>query len=182
MATRQQKVRAGHYEILGETLAKFEFFEAGWNPYQRYLDVDKVDFVLRRRLPDKVIYREVQVKYGKLHDCGPRWEKALFDVTSWRFFKHDEFKDQANRKDLFLAYLLAHDSGYKGDIFLFPISTFHDLLSQAHVSGEKRMCWISRSVRDPDRWLFRLKRGFDEINRDTCADVTKYRRNFKILD
>ena len=34
--------RAGHYEILGETYAKFEFFEKGWNPYSRFLDVDKV--------------------------------------------------------------------------------------------------------------------------------------------
>ena len=76
MATRQQKAQAGHYEILGETLAKFEFFEAGWNPYQRYLDVDKVDFILRRRVADKVTYREVQVKYGKLYDCGPKWEQA----------------------------------------------------------------------------------------------------------
>ncbi len=28
--------RAGHYEILGETYAKFEFFEKGWNPYTRF--------------------------------------------------------------------------------------------------------------------------------------------------
>jgi hypothetical protein len=41
--------RAGHYEILGETYAKFEFFEKGWNPYSRFLDVDKVDLILRRR-------------------------------------------------------------------------------------------------------------------------------------
>jgi len=116
MATRQQKAQAGHYEILGETLAKFEFFEAGWNPYQRYLDVDKVDFILRRRVADKVVYREVQVKYGKLYDCGPKWEQALFVVTSWRFFKHDEFANYFGRKDLYLAYVLAHDAGYKGDI------------------------------------------------------------------
>src|SRR5216683_7430363 len=30
--------RAGHYEVLGETYAKFEFFEKGWNPYSRFLD------------------------------------------------------------------------------------------------------------------------------------------------
>ncbi len=134
------------------------------------------------RVGDRVVYKEVQVKYGKLHDCGPKWEKALFDVTSWRFFKHDEFKSHAKRPDLFLAYVLAHDSGYKGDIFLFPISAFHDLLCQAHVSGEKRMAWISRSVKEPNRWFFRLKRGFDQINEETCAEVTQYRRNFKVLE
>jgi hypothetical protein len=41
--------RFGHYEVLGETYAKFEFFEKGWNPYSRFLDVDKVDLILRRR-------------------------------------------------------------------------------------------------------------------------------------
>lgn len=41
--------KAGHYEILGETYAKFEFFENGWNSYSRFLDVDKVDLILRRK-------------------------------------------------------------------------------------------------------------------------------------
>jgi hypothetical protein len=40
---RDLKQKAGHYEILGETYAKFEFFQHGWNPYSRFLDVDKVD-------------------------------------------------------------------------------------------------------------------------------------------
>jgi hypothetical protein len=43
--------KAGHYEVLGETYAKFEFFQKGWNPYSRFLDVDKVDLILRRTTP-----------------------------------------------------------------------------------------------------------------------------------
>jgi len=78
---------AGHYEILGETYAKFEFFENGWNPYTRFLDVDKVDLILRRRHQNRPFYREVQVKYGKLYPVGSNWERALFDYTSWRFFR-----------------------------------------------------------------------------------------------
>ena len=53
--------KAGHYEILGETYAKFEFFQKGWNPYSRFLDVDKVDLILRRRVNGLPDYREVQV-------------------------------------------------------------------------------------------------------------------------
>lgn len=64
--------KAGHYEILGETYAKFEFFENGWNPYSRFLDVDKVDLILRRRDTDQPIYREVQVKYGVYRPRFPR--------------------------------------------------------------------------------------------------------------
>jgi hypothetical protein len=37
--------KAGHYEILGETYAKVEFFEKGWNSYSRLLDVDRVDLI-----------------------------------------------------------------------------------------------------------------------------------------
>ena len=181
MATRDHKHRAGHYEILGETLAQFEFFEAGWNPYQRYLDVDKVDFILRQRKEHVVTYREIQVKYGKLYDCNLKWEKPLFDRSSWRFFKNDEFASVADRGDFFLAYVLAHDNGYKGDFFVFPIKIFNDLLNNAVMSAGKRMVWISRSVEDSTRWYFRISRRFEAINTDTCIEVTKYRRNFDSL-
>ncbi len=91
--------KAGHYEILGETYAKFEFFENGWNPYARFLDIDKVDLILRRRGSDGPTYREVQVKYGKLHEVGAKWEQKLFDLTSWRFFREKEFDDFADHVD-----------------------------------------------------------------------------------
>jgi hypothetical protein len=68
----EHRRRAGHYEILGgETYAKFEFFQKGWNPYSRFLDVDKVDLVLRRTWANVPEYREVQVKFGKLYRLFP---------------------------------------------------------------------------------------------------------------
>ena|ERR1051325_1276145 len=120
--------KAGHYEVLGETYAKFEFFENGWNPYSRFLDVDKVDLILRRKVNGKKVYREVQVKYGKLYDVIPAWERELFDVTSWRFFKEDEFTAHTNDPDFFVAYVLAADSGYKRDIFIFPVREFMEVI------------------------------------------------------
>src|SRR3990172_299842 len=96
--------KAGHYEILGETYAKLEFFQRGWNPYSRFLDVDKVDLVLRRTKRGSPEYREVQVKFGKLYEVGNAWEQRLFDVTSWRFFKTDEFDSAPSH--LFVSYLL----------------------------------------------------------------------------
>lgn len=36
---REDLLKSGHYEIHGETIAKFEFFQNGFNPYSRYLDV-----------------------------------------------------------------------------------------------------------------------------------------------
>ena len=47
LSMKEMKLKAGHQEILGETIAKFEFFESGWNPDSRFLDVDKVDLILR---------------------------------------------------------------------------------------------------------------------------------------
>ena len=55
--TPEKQQQAGHYEVLGETYAAFELFENGWNPYSRFLDVDKVDFILRKLLENKPIPR-----------------------------------------------------------------------------------------------------------------------------
>jgi hypothetical protein len=115
--------RAGHYEILGETYAKFEFFQKGWNPYSRLLDVDKVDLMLRRRGANQPIYREVQVKYGKLYPVGSRWEKLLFDVTSWRFFREDEFDEYLNHPNFFIAYVMAEGEGIAVTFLFFPFET-----------------------------------------------------------
>jgi hypothetical protein len=173
--------RAGHYEILGETYAKFEFFQKGWNPYSRFLDVDKVDMVLRRTVNGSPIYREVQVKFGKLYRVTGKWERPLFDVTSWRFFKDGEFSDVS--PSLFVAYVLSEDEEYHGDFFIFPARKFASLINAAPLSGKKRRVYISRCVDDPSRWVLRrMMTKFDRVTDETCLDVSAYRRNFEILD
>ncbi len=173
--------RAGHYEILGETYAKFEFFQHGWNPYSRFLDVDKVDLVLRRRTVDgATLYREVQVKFGKLYRVGPAWERRLFDVTSWRFFKNGEFEDAD--PSLYVAYVLSEDDEYRSDFFIFPVSDFAALIRAAPLSGAKRKMYLSRCLDDPERWVLRRQsRSFDRVDDETCLDVSRYRRNFGLL-
>jgi len=177
----KQQQRAGHYEILGETYAKFEFFENGWNPYSRFLDVDKVDFILRRVVKGKPVYREVQVKYGKLHEVGTAWEQKLFDVTSWRFFKEDEFSSFVDRHDFFVAYVLAHGKGYQGDIFIFPVVDFVRLLKCGIPSKGQRKIYISRLHDGTGRWVLRRLGNFAEIGDSNCVDVSNYRRNFALL-
>jgi hypothetical protein len=171
--------RAGHYEILGETHAKYEFFQQGWNPYSRFLDVDKVDLVLRRVRKGVPTYREVQVKFGKLYAVKGRWQSRLFDVTSWRFFKKGEF-DKVGAQ-LFLAYVMAADSGYSGDIFIFPIRDFARIIRCAPIAGGKHRVYISRCLDDPNRWVLRRRGRFDAIDEATCLDVSSYRRNFELL-
>src|SRR5436190_18303731 len=140
--------RAGHYEVLGETYAKFEFYEKGWNPYSRFLDVDKVDLILRRRAATgERVYREIQVKFGKLNPVGSAWEREHFDFTSWRFFREDEFKDQIRLKDFFIAYVLSRDPmpdkpAYQGDIFIFPVRDFAEIVRSGIPSKGQRKLYL----------------------------------------
>ncbi len=178
--------RAGHYEILGETYAKFEFFEKGWNPYSRFLDVDKVDLILRRRLKGKIVYREIQVKFGKLYPVGPAWEQEHFDFTSWRFFKEEEFASHLDQQDFFIAYVLSRDPdadkpAYQGDIFIFPVRKFVEVIHQAIPSKGQRKVYLSRLKGEEERWVLRKATRFAKITDDACLDVTEYRRNFKAL-
>ncbi|MBI4394756.1 MAG: hypothetical protein HY583_01020 [Candidatus Omnitrophica bacterium] len=185
MLTKIDKLRAGHAEIQGETIAKFELFEQGFNPYSRYLDVDKVDLILRKREGTKIYYREVQVKFGRLYRVGYKWEQELFDVTSWKFFKPDDFKDAG--LNLFVAYVLSLPVPdlYKGDIFIFPAREFHNLINRSvHVNSKKgpqREVLFSRSLHD-GKWYLRLKKRFtkSEFNVATVS-VQQYWRNFNIL-
>jgi len=173
--------KAGHYEVLGETYAKFEFFENGWNSYSRFLDVDKVDLILRRKVSGQRVYREVQVKFGKLYAVGPAWERELFDFTSWRFFKEDEFAGHLEQKDFFVAYVLARDIGYRGDIFIFPVRTFAEIIRYGISSKGQRKVYISRLHGEAERWVLRRTSRFTAITDATCLDVSKYRRDFAAL-
>ncbi len=181
-AEKTKKQKAGHYEVHGETIAKFELFDQGFNPYSRYLDVDKVDLILRKRVDKDIRYVEIQVKYGRLYKCEPKWERAFFDYTSWRFFKPDEFAD--SHENLYVAYVLVHPPpiGYKDDIFIFPAIEFHRLINQAVATktkkGMRAKMYIARS-RDGNRWYVWRRMGFQELNSETVVDVTHYRRSFR---
>lgn len=174
---------AGYAEIQGETIAQFEFFDNGWNPYSRYLDVDKVDLILRRRNKDQIRYIEVQVKFGRLYDCIPKWQTKMFDKTSWRLFKPNEFTNCP--KEMFLSYVLSHPSGYKGDIFIFPIRDFNHLISEAIPTntkdGLKRRMYIAHSNSN-NRWYLWKQPKFDALISKAVVDVTRYRRNFSLLN
>lgn len=183
LSLKEMKLNAGHQEILGETIAKFEFFENGWHPYNRFLDVDKVDLILRRRLPSGIVYREVQVKFGKLFECTIPWEKLLFSCTSWRLFTGKNLDDMTEQKELFLAYVLSPDGGFKGDMFIFPIADFARIVRLSYNSGAAFKVYISRKLGHENRWFVeRQGRKFDVIDGETTVEVTPYYRNFRCLE
>lgn len=184
MTDKINKQKAWHQEIQWETIAKFEFFDQWYNPYSRYLDVDKVDLLLRKRWDDWIVkYIEVQVKYWKLYECLWKWEKKMFDYTSWRFFKSNEF-DNEKYKDLYIVYILSRDTWYQWDIFIFKADYFSELIkswiSSKTQSWLKYKMYIAHSKND-DRWYLWKKTWFDEVNKDNTVDVTEYRRNFNLI-
>jgi hypothetical protein len=178
----EMRRRAGHQEILGETLAKFEFFKRGWHPYTRFLDVDKVDLVLRRRRGKQVDYRDVQVKFGKLYTCTAKWELPLFSHSSWRFFTEKDLTRLSDQEGLFLAYVLAPDDGFKPDMFIMPIVTFADVIRRSdRLKNGKYRVYISRTHGENPRWYVRRVPKFDVLNEATVIDVTTHYENFKCL-
>jgi hypothetical protein len=186
LSEKETKQKAGHQEILGETLAKFEFFKNGWHPYTRFLDVDKVDLILRRRRGDRVEYRDVQVKYGKLYTIEQsKWEKKLFDTTSWRFFGVKDLEDLQKRNNLYLTYVLSRmDDRYQGDILVFPIQEFVAAVKQSVKSGDDRFkLYMSKGLGDENRWYVRRQgRKFEQLDEVTVFDISKHYRNFACLE
>ncbi len=178
-------MKAGHLEILGETIAKFKFFENGYNPYSRYLDVDKVDLILRKRTGKVIKYIEVQVKYGRLYQCQPKWQLDKFDYTSWRTFNPDEFAEADD--NLLIACILAHptssysEGGYKGDIFIFKTQEWLEIMRSAikinTKKGKRVSVYFAHSFKD-DRWYLWKKFGFLAINLEATLDITNFRRRF----
>lgn len=184
MDDKVKRQKAGHQEIQWETIAKFEFFDHWYNPYSRYLDIDKVDLLLRKRDDEtlEVKYIEVQVKYWKLYKCWLKWEQKFFDYTSWRFFNPNEFEWE-KYKNLFVAYVLSRDEWYRWDIFIFTAEYFSKLIKSWIPSNTKswlkyKMC-IAHS-KDDDKWYLWKKTNFNEIDDDNTINVTQFRRNFNI--
>lgn len=195
MAPEDRRRRAGHPEVFGETIAKFEFFQQGWNPFSRFLDVDKVDLILRRRSGDHTEYREVQVKSGRLYrapDELAQWQQEFFDMTSWSKFDDGEFEDAD--PNLYVVYVVSDVDldEYRGDIFIFRAPEFAAVIRAADLSGGKRHVYMARCRDELDRWFVmrdRTKRGWLDrgggslaVTDATCVEVSRYRRNFAVLD
>jgi hypothetical protein len=180
----ERRRKAGHQEVFGETIANFEFFQHGWNPYSRFLDVDKVDLILRRTVDGVPEYREVQVKSGRLYTADmSKWQQALFDMTSWTTFGDGDFQDAHDA--LYVAYVVSDIDldEYRGDIFIFPAREFAAIIAATPLSGGKRHVYMSRCRDNPEQWVVcRQRRKFDSVTGKTCLDVSSYRRNFGALD
>jgi len=175
--------RAGHQEIHGENIAQFEFSQAGWNPFKHYVDVDKVDLLLRRRTPpNPPEYREVQVKWCRSWKITG-WRGKFFTHVSWRNFTTEDFADY--RPELFIAFVTPNaEQIYTGDIFIFRSRDFHELILRcpAFKLGTNRKFFELGQHHD-GRWFLLLKRNASKhLDADTGVEITSAWRNFDLLD
>ena len=83
------------------------------------------------------------------------------------------------QKEFFIAYVLARDIGYRGDIFIFPVRDFAEIIRSAIPSKGRRKVYISRLHGEAERWV--LPNQFTAVTDAVCQDVSKYRRNFAAL-
>lgn len=180
------EAKSGHLEIIGETAAKLLLFQKGWNPYSRFLDVDKVDLILRRSRKNVTEYREIQVKYRRLFssDKSTHWASKFFSATAWYNADMDEFA--AHRPGFFVMFIFGYpDREIEKDVLIFPSRDLHELIQRAPLKKkgtDERVLYISKSCTD-SRWFVRLTRNkFTQIDAATVADVTQYRNNFALLD
>lgn len=180
------EVKPGHLEIIGETAAKLLLFQKGWNPYSRFLDVDKVDLILRRTRKNKTEYREIQVKYRRLFEHGPestQWDGKLFSAIAWYNTDVDEFA--AHRPGFFIMFVFGYpDKRIEKDVLLFPSEDFHEIIKKSPPikDGSKRVLYISKAKNGQGWYIWLNRRKFTQIDSRTCQDVSKYLNNFESLD
>lgn len=179
-----KETRPGHLEIIGETAAKLLLFQKGWNPYSRFLDVDKVDLILRRTQKSKTEYREIQVKYRRLfeHDQD-RWEGKLFSATAWYNVDIDEFK--GHRPGFLILFVFGYqDRRIEKDVLLFPSIEFHEIIKKSppFKRAEKRVLYISKARVGTGWYIWLARKKFNQINPNTCQDVSMYLNNFALLE
>jgi len=176
--------RPGHLEIIGETAAKLLLFQRGWNPFSRFLDVDKVDLILRRNRKNKTEYREIQVKYRRLFEHqANKWDGKLFTATAWYNADLDEFA--SHRTGLFVLFIFGYPNRkIEENVLLFPSSDFHEIIKKSPPikDGKKRVLYISKARNGSGWFVWLSRRKFSSINSQTCQDVSKYLNNFASLE
>lgn len=123
------------------------------------------------------------MKSGRTYRELSKWQRALFELTTWSTFKNGDFEDADD--SLYVAYVVSDVDvdEYRGDIFIFPAREFGTIVAAAPQTRDgRRQVHIARLRDDANRWvLWRQRTTFDSVTDETCLDVSRYRRNFAIL-
>ncbi|MGC2413918.1 MAG: hypothetical protein WA459_14615 [Stellaceae bacterium] len=106
----------------------------------------------------------------------------FFSQTSWRFFSQKNLNDLLEHDGLYLAYVLSHDDGFKGDMFIFKADEFVDIVRRSdQVGNGNYRVYISAAASEDRRWFVRRTPKFNQLNDETVIEVSKHYRDFERL-
>jgi hypothetical protein len=150
----ERQIKSGHREIIGETIAKLKLFDEGFNVYSRFLDIEGIDFIVRRRKGKKIRYIEIQMKYSRpYHNEKAYWygiQKGTFEA----------------RQELYYMFIC----GDIEKIFIVPSSKLKYYLLKFNQDEKK---WHIHIKEDKNMWYFLTKAKYKHIN------ITEYLNSFK---
>ena len=155
--------KAGHKEIIGETIAKLVLHRHGFNPYSRFLDKEAIDLIVRNDKGGKVTYNEIQIKYSKKYK-DPK-------ENYWFSIQQSTFKP---RHYFYFMFICENED----KIIIIPSLTVGKLCENIKLSvpkGKELGKWHFIVDRRGDDYILRTKKGNDSIN------VTNYLNNFDVL-
>ncbi len=150
-------MKAGHKEVIGETIAKLRLFYEGFNVYSRFLDVDAVDFIIRDRKKKKVFYKEIQMKYSKYY---PSSKDYWFGVSKTSF---------EHRENHFFMFIC----GEIEKIFIIPSKKMNNFLKKFN-EDEKKWHVVIRERKN--MWYF-ATRGRSQKS----VNITEFLNQFSLL-
>lgn len=118
----KNKIKTGHKEIISETIAKIRFFKEGINAYSRFLDTQRIDFIVRVDKPGgKVDYKEIQVKYCRAYKISRKKYKM---VHGWTTIDKNKLRIAPN---FYYVVIVGLDDP---NFFIFPSKEFVELLKK----------------------------------------------------
>jgi hypothetical protein len=155
--------KAGHKEVIGETIAKLVLYRNGFNPYSRFLDTEAIDILVRNDKNNNTTYNEIQIKYSKKYQ-DPK-------ENYWFSIQQSTFKP---RHYFYFMFICENED----QILIIPSLTIGRMLDKLKITipkGKKLGKWHFIVDRDGDRFFLRTKRGEEKI------EVTNYLNNYEVL-
>ena len=147
--------KAGLEGIIGERKAVGKLLELSYQVFEKTIDADAIDLVVRCKKGRNILFREIQVKYSKYYEKSKNY---------WFSIQASTYKP---RDDYFFMFVC----GDENHIFIISSKELKNYLKKMlwHEKGNKWMIYI---INRKNKWYFRTKSGRENI------DITEYLNDF----
>jgi hypothetical protein len=151
-------MKAGYEGIIGERKAVGKLLELGFPVFEKTIDVDAVDLLIRYKKGKNIFYKEIQVKYSKFYTDAKSY---------WFTINGSTFQARKNYAFMFVC-------GDEKHIFILSSKDMKLHLKKMlwHENGNKWMIYV---IERKNKWYFRTKSDEDNI------DITEHLNDFDQL-